>query len=550
MLFLKEWVMRYAKESPKAEMVDISSVKKPSGGARYASDGGGKRQNNDKKKKIIIIASIAVAAVAAMGVAGFGIFNAMQSQQKPAVDTSVPKEFTFAANTKVSGVDISSKNMKEAKALLENSKKSFITPLKFSVEVADATVELTQDNFEYTYNIDQVLQQIKSDAESERGSKKEYTVTATVTDDSVKKQVEAICEEYDKDAVNAYVTKFHPYASNRFEYAEATDGMKVDGDDLLTQMKGGFTSGQNYTTIKAKTEAIKAEVSVDFLKKNIVKLSTYETYSNNTENGTSNMKISLEACNGSIIDPDEQWSFNECTGDSNLESNGYKSANVISEGQVIQGIGGGICQSSSTIYNAAIRSNMKIVERYNHQWASYYVPTGLDATIDYPNLDLVLQNTSGYQMFLECKLVDYTLYATFWGYQSPDYDEITVANQLGDSGGNTYSVSAWRIYYKNGKKVGEEDLPGSTYDIDNGISFYSAEGDPGVVTTNVDNLTDASTNNNNQTYNEPAQDTYSETPVVQEPEPVVTESVETPQIVTEIPYYEEPQQMENPYQSP
>ena len=541
--------MRYAKESPKAEMVDISSVKKPSGGARYAASSNGKHQGSDgdKKKKIIIIASIAVAAVAALGVVGFGVFNAIQSQNKP-VESDVPKEFTFAANTKVSGIDISSKNMKEAKALLENSKKSFITPLKLSVEVADATVELTQDNFEYTFNIDQVLQQIKADAESESGSKKDYTVTATVTDDSVKKQANAICEEYNADAVNAYVTKFHPYADNRFEYAEAVDGRKVDGEDLLAQMKGSFTGGQNYTTIKAKTEATKAEVSVDFLKKNIKKLSTYETYSNNTENGTSNMKVSLEACNGSIIDPGEQWSFNECTGDSNLESNGYKSANVISEGKVIQGIGGGICQSSSTIYNAAIRSNMKIVERYNHQWASYYVPTGLDATIDYPNLDLVLENTSGYQMFLECKLVDYTLYATFWGYQSPDYDEITVANQLGDTGGSTYSVSAWRIYYKGGKKVGEEDLPGSTYDSDQGVSFYSAEGDPGVVTTNVDNLTDTSTNNNNnsnETYNEPAQEVYTEAPVVYEPDPVVTEAPEIPQIVTETPYYEEPQQPDN-----
>lgn len=539
--------MRYAKETPKAGMTDISSTKKASGGARYAAKSGGQHQKSGgsgSQKKIVIIVSIAVAAIAALGVAGFCVFNALQKNQEPVDNT--PKEFTFAANTKVNGIDISSKNLKEAKALLENSKKTFVTPRKLSIEVADATVELTQDNFEYTYNIDEVLSQIKADTESEKGSKGEYTVTATVTEDSVKKQVSAISEEYTSDAVNAYVTKFHPYAETRFEYAEAVDGLKVDSDDLLVQMKNSFSGTQNYSTIKAKTEATKAQVTSDFLKKNIVKLSTYETYSNNTENGTSNMKVSLEACNGSIIDPGEQWSFNECTGDSNLESNGYKAANVISEGKVIQGIGGGICQSSSTIYNAAIRANMKIVERYCHQWASYYVPTGLDATIDYPGLDLTLENTSGYQMFLECKLVDYTLYATFWGYQSPDYDEITVANELGETGGSTYSVKAWRIYYKGGKKVGEEDLPSSTYDSDQGISFYSAEGDPGVVTTDVDNLTDTSTNSSSssastETYNEPAQETYTEAPAY-EPEPVATEP-EAPEIVTETPYYE--QQTEN-----
>ena len=62
---LKEWVMRYAKESPNADMVDISSVKKPSGGARYAANSGGRHQSGgDKKKKVVIIVAIAVAAVA------------------------------------------------------------------------------------------------------------------------------------------------------------------------------------------------------------------------------------------------------------------------------------------------------------------------------------------------------------------------------------------------------------------------------------------------------------------------------------------------------
>ena len=381
--------------------------------------------------------------------------------------------------------------MKEAKALLENNKSTFITAVKFSIQIGDDTEELTQKDFEYTYNIDEVLNQIKSNEESTFPSSstestgttgvQEINVKATVTDKSVQKNVDAIVEEYNTEAVDAYVSDFHPYAEKRFDYVGEVSGRAVDGDSLKTKILDGFKSGKNYCDIEADVEEVEAEVTEDFLKENIVKLGSYETYSTNTENGTTNMKISLEACNGSIIDPGETWSFNDCTGDSNLESNGYKSAHVISEGKIIDGIGGGICQD--------------------------------------------------YQMFLECKVDGYTLYATFWGYQDPSYDEIKTSNEMKNNGGSTYSVRAWRIYYKDGQKVDEEELPSSTYDSDNGVIFYPADTDDHEKTD--DDNDDVQTYN--ESYNEEPESSQEEPETVPETEPaaeseteasVVTESVE------------------------
>ena len=140
------------------------------------------------------------------------------------------------------------------------------------------------------------------------------------------------------------------------------------------------------------------------MQNNIVKLSSFSTESSNNDNGNHNMKISLKACNGSVIEPGETWSFNDCTGDSNLESNGYKEAGVIVDGKSGTGIGGGICQSSTTIYNAAILCGMKIEERYCHYFKSTYIDAGRDATIDYGNLDLKLSNPFSYQLFMKCWL--------------------------------------------------------------------------------------------------------------------------------------------------
>ena len=462
--------------------VDISSgraVFQPeySKGGKY----GAKKSN---KGKVAAIISVAVVVAAAIGVAGFCLMNGGGNKEP---EKKTPVEFTFPG-TVISGVDITGKNFKDAKATLEKNKKKFITPVKIDIKVNGETTQLTQDNFNYTYDIDKVLEKAKAEAESEgqttatseTDNKKEYKVTATVTAESISNNVTNIGDKNDKDAVNAWVSKFHPYSDKRFEYQDAIEGYKVDRNDLKNKLIEFFAGGKNYSSIEASGETTKAEVSTDFLKKNIVKLATYKTISYNTTDGTTNMKVALDSYSGSIIDPNEIWSFNECTGDSNKTENGYKPAGVISEGKFTTGVGGGICQASSTIYNAAIRANMTIDSRSCHQYASAYVPTGLDATIDYPRLDLKLQNTSGYQMFLECKVDGTTLYATFWGYHSPNYDVIKTRNKVESRGDKTYKVRAWRDYYKNGKKVDEEELFTSTYDYGGAVDFIDASTDDGA----------------------------------------------------------------------
>ena len=515
------------------DMIDISSSSK-SGKGNHAAPA-----EKSMRTKVILIVTLSVVAVAAIGVTVFALMNNKSAPKT--TEPTVPKEFTFSEKTLVSGVDITGSTMQEAKALLEKSKDKLAPAISFSVDVNEKSYELTQKDFSYTYNIDDVLKQAKSDAElgvkpttttTPSGENAvTYTVKATVTEESVNGNVEKICKETDVNAKNAYVTDFHPYADNRFEFAEATTGYKVNSEDLKSRIMNGFTQGNSMSKIVADVQTIQPKADIAALKNGLVKLASYETYSYNTEYGTSNMAVSLEACNGSIIDPGEQWSFNECTGDSNLESNGYKPASVISEGKITEGIGGGICQSSSTIYNAAVRSDLEIVERYNHKWASAYVPTGLDATIDYPNLDLTLKNKSDYQVFLECKLVDNTLYATFWGVKDGSWDEIHTVNEISDTGSSSYSVRAWRVYVKDGKEVNREELPESTYDLDSGMIFIEADNDYRADTNGGDNAGNAS-----------SQASQSETPQSQVSyEPEYNAPVETEAPVQETPSYEENQ---------
>lgn len=490
------------------EFVDISSSSE--GGKRYSSHrqpSGKNKFTKLSKKNIIIISSVAAVVVIASAVAGFVVFgNIGASGSNAEVEN---KSFKFDDGTTVSGVSIAGKTLDEAKTLLEQHKSDFAPSVKIDIDVNGSVKNYTQNDFEYTYNIDELLSEIKTKEETEAASKslfsnnptssKSYEVTATVTKESVQTVANELEKSTNKKAENATVKNFIPYAENRFEYSDGTDGSKLNTENLVEQITDVFASNKSQSKIIAEVENVKADITVDDLKKNIVKLATYETVSTNTANGTANMETALKACNGSIIQPGEAWSFNECTGDSNLESNGYKAAHVISEGKLIDGIGGGICQASSTIYNAAVRANLEITERYAHLWASYYVPTGLDATIDYPNLDLRLTNPTDYQMFLECKMYNgSTLTVTFWGYKSPSYDFIATENEMTDKTSSDYTVKAWRVYYKDGKEVDRESLGSSTYDDNNGYVFISATNDSGAKDIDYD-VIDTSSSDDNKT---------------------------------------------------
>lgn len=430
-----------------------------------------KKKGASRVKKAMLIAAVSLTSAAVLGGAGWTLLHFFGNAVPQANNATA-----YPSGTTVAGLDISGKTYEEAKAFLAAHEGDFIRPVTVNVEIAGATETLTQENFSYSYDIDSALSQAGV-AES-----KSADITATVKDASVVQAANAIAAKYQTEPQNASVAAFHPFADERFEITESRDGLAVNADDLTAKITEALKSGDENCSVSAETESIPADVTTETLRNSMVQLGAYQTYtttdSQDRINATHNMEVALNACNQhNEILPGETWSFNECTGDSNLESNGYVAATVITNGQYADGVGGGICQASSTIYNAALKANLKVVERAPHKWASSYVPTGLDATIDYGYIDLQLQNTSDTPVYIECRLVDNTLYAAFWGAKSSGFDEIVLKNQDGgdDADGEGYSVTAWREYYKDGELVGEEALPGSHYDIDggHGHSFYS-----------------------------------------------------------------------------
>lgn len=184
------------------------------------------------------------------------------------------------------------------------------------------------------------------------------------------------------------------------------------------------------------------------------KMAVFSTVSTNDANGTYNMTKALKSFNQVVIMPGQTLSFFGVAGPCGA-AQGYLPGGVV--GGV--GYGGGICQASTTLYGAALRAGMTIVERHNHSVPSVYVPIGQDAMVDYGYSDLKIRNDYTFPVKIVTYVSGNTLYAEIWGNQPGWYDYVNVNSWW--TGSRT--AIAYRDYVKSGKVVKTEQLPASFY---------------------------------------------------------------------------------------
>jgi len=187
------------------------------------------------------------------------------------------------------------------------------------------------------------------------------------------------------------------------------------------------------------------------------------------------LELSAEKINGKIISPNEEFSYNLTVGARTIEA-GYKEAKIYSNGQVVDGIGGGICQLSSTLYNAAFFANLDITERYNHQFLTSYVKEGRDATVVYGVKDFKFKNNRNFPIKIETTVNSGVVTCSIYGIkEDSEYDvsfdvetvsfaeapikyEFDSSLSLGEqkikqSGSNSMTVNVYKVVKLNGSIV-------------------------------------------------------------------------------------------------
>ena len=192
------------------------------------------------------------------------------------------------------------------------------------------------------------------------------------------------------------------------------------------------------------------------------KLSTFSTKYVNNPNRTTNLMLAANKINGTVLMPGESFSFNRVVGERTIAA-GYKNAAIFVNGEVEDGLAGGICQISSTLYDAVIGANLEIKERHNHSKLTSYLPGGKDATVVWKRLDFQFVNNREYPIKIEMSVQNGNATATIYGIKSAEEYEITIESQRVGVAGAYTVYQAYKVYHQNGVEVKREFLSRDLY---------------------------------------------------------------------------------------
>lgn len=261
-----------------------------------------------------------------------------------------------------------------------------------------------------------------------------------------------------------------------------TVGINADKDEFLRLYKdnnGMFTIKVQPVFPKISTEDLDIEFYQDVLG------SYTSAYNMGLVNRTKNVTLAANFVNGTVVMPGKRFSYNSTVGKRTAER-GFVAATVYTGEGTEEGLGGGICQVSSTIYCAQLRANLKTIARKNHSYTVAYVPLGQDATVVYGAIDYIFENDTNYPIKIQAYANGGYLTVKIMGTKidkSLTYDVASVRNstiekkevqkedptlpvgetQVKQNGQNGAVVSAYKIYYKDGVELKREYIGKSTY---------------------------------------------------------------------------------------
>lgn len=296
--------------------------------------------------------------------------------------------------------------------------------------------------------------------------------------------IDSIYSEVHKEAKDAYYTK-EPFAV----FPSSTG---VDFNISVDEAKALITGDSDTYTIPLKTlypKVTTSDIGIEAFPNLLAQYSS--NYSSSNGNRANNVALAASKINGIVLMPGDVFSFNGTVGKRTPQA-GFKVAGVYVAGRVTSDYGGGICQVSSTLYNAVIRANLEIVERTNHQFDVGYVPIGTDATVSWGAPDFKFKNSRNYPIKIVATTANRNVYVKVYGLkEEDDYDVEIVSYRTGSipftttyttdaslpsgetkviqAGSNGARSEAYRVLKKNGKVVSRQLLSKDTYSPHNQI---------------------------------------------------------------------------------
>lgn len=273
--------------------------------------------------------------------------------------------------------------------------------------------------------------------------KEHYTLDTSGLEEAVQAQAAAAAAKWDKAAKNGSISGYDP-SSDSFVFEGEAVGLAIDREKLAADIQKALTSKDFDAQITASASEVQPEVSIATAKEKYKTIGTFTTNTTSNSKRNTNIRLAAEALNGTIVQPGQELSFNDAVGERTV-AKGYQGAAAYNNGEVVEEIGGGVCQVSTTLYNAVLRAGLKISVRRSHTFEPSYVTPGQDATVSWGGPDFKFINNSSAAIGLRASYSNQTVTVSVYGM--PILEE-----------GVTYSLES--------TKIGDVDPPAPTYEED------------------------------------------------------------------------------------
>lgn len=387
-------------------------------------------QQKKRKKQKIMFASVGAAAVVALTAAVIFWPEKENKEAEAFVTEAQSTEAPLRDPVTVDGISLEGMSREEAKKTLMEK---YPWNLQVAREGKDGKETLTIANM-VEPEIDKLLDEIFT---SKEGG--DYILEINGEKEAIEAEAAAVARAWDVKPQNTKLDHFDNH-TGKFVFTEGKSGKIVDQEKLAAEIEAVIASGNYRQTIDAPFLEIAPEDS-DKVKSQYQTLATFTTKTTSNAKRNTNVRLAAEALNGTIVQPGEEFSFNEVVGQ-RTEEKGYQAAAAYSSGEVVQEIGGGVCQISSTLYRVVFQSGMEITYRRSHTFEPNYVTPGQDAAISWEQPDFKFINRSEGPICIRASYADQKATVSIYGI--PVLEE-----------GIT-----WDLY---SEKTGEVDPPEPTY---------------------------------------------------------------------------------------
>ena len=317
----------------------------------------------------------------------------------------------FYPGVSIDGTDITGRGLSEVLGEIASREQAIRDSLHVTLVCGDRSWTITADELDYQSNYESVVrsawqighegsiaQRYQAIRELRQGGA-HYTIERGYDQTLLRAITDMVAAEMTIPAQDAYVISFD-MDSLTFNYGREQSGTYVDAEQLYLNTLSAIESGAAEQTVVVSQQTVQPRLTVDELTPLMGEMASARTKVEGDRDRRSNVALGLSLINGVRVEPGEVFSFNNTVGERTPEA-GFKMAGAYMDGLPTQEYGGGICQVSTTLFNAIAKSDLELIARSPHSRPVTYVDKGKDATVSWPNQDLKFMNDTDYPVFIK-----------------------------------------------------------------------------------------------------------------------------------------------------